>query len=91
MNLFDEKNSGRYGPYLEPSDTAMQYSEGQIDPRGDGWRRNVTEQLVRAKAQGFAYIGWDNADAYTSDDLLGYRNQPRLRPACRRQESGADR
>jgi hypothetical protein len=70
-NLFDEKNSGRYGPYLEPSDTAAQYSEGQIDPRGDGWRRNVTEQLVRAKAQGFAYIEWDNADAYTSDDLLG--------------------
>ena len=31
-NLFDEKNSGRYGPYLEPSDTAAQYSEGQIDP-----------------------------------------------------------
>jgi hypothetical protein len=70
-NLFDEKNSGRYGPYLEPSDTAAQYSEGQIDPRGDGWRRNVTEQLARARAQGFAYIEWDNADAYAPGDLLG--------------------
>src|SRR3981189_522627 len=55
-NLFDEKNSGRYGPYLEPSDTAAQYSGGRIDPRGDGWRRNVTEQLARARAQGFASI-----------------------------------
>jgi hypothetical protein len=69
-NLFDEKNSGRYGPYLESSDTAVKYSEGQIDPHGDGWRKNVTEQLTRAKAQGFAYIEWDNADAYASDDLL---------------------
>jgi hypothetical protein len=69
-NLFDEKNSGRYGPYLESSDTAVKYNEGQIDPRGDGWRKNITEQLTRAKAQGFSYIEWDNADAYTPDDLL---------------------
>jgi hypothetical protein len=69
-NLFDEKNSGRYGPYLESSDTATKYNEGQIDPRGEGWRKNIIQQLTRAKAQGFSYIEWDNADAYATDDLL---------------------
>src|SRR5262249_34531954 len=36
-NLFDEHNTGRYGPYLHTSDTARDYNEGQIDPRGPGW------------------------------------------------------
>ena len=38
-NLFDELNTGRYGPYLHASDTAAQYNEGQIDPRGPGGGR----------------------------------------------------
>lgn len=38
-NLFDETNSGDYGPYLEESDTAAKYDEGQIDPNGPGWTR----------------------------------------------------
>jgi hypothetical protein len=33
-NLFDEENTGRFGPYLQTSETAAQYHEGQIDPRG---------------------------------------------------------
>ena len=32
-NLFNER---RYGPYLNNSDTAKQYNEGQIDPQGAG-------------------------------------------------------
>jgi hypothetical protein len=39
-NLFDEEDSGRYGPYLHTSDTTAQYHEGQIDPRGPGWEKS---------------------------------------------------
>jgi len=42
-NLFNEKYSeqnakqrAEYGPYLKTSDTAAEYGEGQIDPRGPG-------------------------------------------------------
>jgi hypothetical protein len=70
-NLFDEKNTGRYGPYLHRSDTAAQYNEGQIDPRGVGWGKNLHEQLTRAKAQGFEYVELDNPDAYCVADVVG--------------------
>ena len=49
-NLFNEKYSeqskqerARYAPYLKTSDTAEDYGEGQIDPCGEGWKRNLTE------------------------------------------------
>jgi len=70
-NLFDENNTGRYGPYLHKSDTAAQYNEGQIDPRGRGWDKNLREQFERRKKQGFAYIELDNADAYAVQDVIG--------------------
>jgi hypothetical protein len=70
-NLFDEKNTGAYGPYLKPSDTAQEYNEGQIDPKGPGWVKNLTEQFARAVAQGFHYVELDNPDAYTAADVLG--------------------
>jgi len=70
-NLFDEKNSKRYGPYLNSSDTARRYAEGQIDPKGDGWQRNLREQFARAKAQGFLYIELDNPDAYSVMNVIG--------------------
>jgi len=70
-NLFDERNTGRYGPYLRTSDTAAQYNEGQIDPRGPGWEKNLREQLSRRKKQGFEYIELDNADAYAIKDVIG--------------------
>jgi hypothetical protein len=70
-NLFDEENTGRYGPYLHTSDTAAQYGEGQIDPRGPGWMRNLQHQFERATMQGFEYIELDNADAYRITDVLG--------------------
>lgn len=63
-NLFDEENTGRYGPYLNTSDTAKKYDEGQIDPRGLGWVRNLMEQFELRRRQGFEYIELDNPDAY---------------------------
>jgi hypothetical protein len=69
-NLFDENNTGAYGPYLHTSDTAAQYDEGQIDPEGPGWDKNLEEQLARARSQGFVYIELDNPDAYRVRDVL---------------------
>jgi hypothetical protein len=70
-NLFDEENSGRYRPYLHSSDTAAQYGEGQIDPRGPGWRKNLTEQFERARRGGFRIVELDNPDAYAVADVVG--------------------
>ena len=69
-NLFDEKNTGRLGPYLHNSDTAAQYGEGQIDPRGPGWEKNLRAQFTRRRRQGFQYIELDNPDAYSMLDVL---------------------
>jgi hypothetical protein len=69
-NLFDETNSGAYGPYLQASDTAAQYNEGQIDPLGPGWTKNLHEQFQRRRKQGFEYVELDNADAYAINDVI---------------------
>lgn len=74
-NLFDEEydenSGGDYGPYLHDSDTAQEYHEGQIDPRGKGWGKNLREQFERARRQGFKYIELDNPDAYHINDVVG--------------------
>ena len=70
-NLFDEHNTGRYGPYLHTSDTAAEYNEGQMDPRGPGWEKNLRQQFERRKKQGFEYIELDNPDAYSIKDVIG--------------------
>jgi hypothetical protein len=70
-NLFDERNTGRYGPYLKSSDTAKEYNEGQIDPRGPGWEKNLREQFALRRQQGFEYIELDNPDAYAAKDVIG--------------------
>jgi lysozyme family protein len=70
-NLFDEKNTGAYGPYLHASGTAGEYHEGQIDPKGPGWTKNLSEKFARAVAQGFQYVELDNPDAYSVADVLG--------------------
>ncbi len=70
-NLFDERNTGRYGPYLKSSDTAKEYNEGQIDPKGPGWEKNLREQFALRKQQGFEYIELDNPDAYSVRDVIG--------------------
>jgi hypothetical protein len=73
-NLFDEKNTGAYAPYLHTSDTAAQYGEGQIDPGGLGWHKNLVEQFTRAKSQGFLFVELDNPDAYRVGDVVGAVN-----------------
>jgi len=70
-NLFDETNSGLYGPYLDSSATAEQYNEGQIDPNGPGWEKNLREQFERRRKQGFEYVELDNPDAYEIKDVIG--------------------
>jgi hypothetical protein len=76
-NLFYEKyrkasaaERERYAPYLHTSDTAEEYHEGQIDPKGLGWYRNLDDQFDRAKSQQFHYIELDNPDAYHVEDVL---------------------
>lgn len=71
VNLFDENGTGKLGPYLHNSDTAKQYGEGQIDPRGPGWVKNLHAQFKRAVAQGFQIVELDNPDAYEWRDVLG--------------------
>jgi hypothetical protein len=70
-NLFEETKTGKYGPYLNTSDTARQYNEGQIDPRGPGWEKNLREQFERRRKAGFHYIELDNPDAYKIKDVIG--------------------
>jgi hypothetical protein len=74
-NLLDEKydkkkKTGSYGPYAAASDVARQYGEGQIDPKGPGWKKNLTDQFTRAKSQGFVYIELDNPDSYSIEPVL---------------------
>jgi hypothetical protein len=77
-NLFNEKFSEQshaqqlaYGPYLDTSDTAFDYGEGQIDPKGQGWHKNLMDQFERRKASGFEVLELDNPDAYSVRDVLG--------------------
>jgi hypothetical protein len=70
-NLFDENNTGKYGPYLHDSDTAAEYGEGQIDPSGTGWEKNLAEQFRRRQKAGFRYIELDNPDAYKARAVNG--------------------
>lgn len=69
-NLFEEAGrTGKYGPYLDDSDTAKDYNEGQIDPKGTGWMRNLADQFRRRQKSGFKYIELDNPDAYKTQDV----------------------
>lgn len=70
-NLFDEENTGNFGPYLDSSGTAKEYDEGQIDPAGPGWNKNLAMQFNLRKRQGFEYIELDNPDAYAIKDVIG--------------------
>lgn len=76
-NLFNEKydeqtpaERARYAPYLEQGDTAAEYNEGQIDPDGPGWARNLDEQFARARAGGFEIIELDNPDSYSGSEVI---------------------
>ena len=50
---------------------SQQYGEGQIDPNGPGWKKNLTDQFARAKSQGFLYVELDNPDSYSIKPVLG--------------------
>jgi lysozyme family protein len=62
VNLRDEFDTGKFGPYLPADDIADQYNEPAPDPAGKGFWDNVRQQLDRAKAQGFASVELDNLD-----------------------------
>jgi hypothetical protein len=77
-NLFVEKygemteaERARYAPYLPDDDTSAQYNEGRIDPAGQGWDKNLSEQFQRAHKQGFTIVELDNPDSYEMTDVLG--------------------
>ncbi len=71
-NLLDEKYSARrYGPYArDQSGTPEEWGEGRIDSRGKGWKRNLNDQIVRAKEKGISLMEWDNWDSYHVAEIL---------------------
>lgn len=69
-NFYDEKNSGKYGPYLSPTDTAGQYGESVPDPAGPGFMQNLADQFETRRRQGFDYVEIDNPDGYAVDHVL---------------------
>src|SRR5215470_13020321 len=72
-NFWDEEQTGRFGPYLKPTDTAREYDEGVIDPNGPGWRKNLEAQLERRARAGIGIIELDNADPYPAAAVIaGY-------------------
>src|SRR6266851_7412575 len=72
-NFWDEEQTGRFGPYLAATDTAREYDEGVIDPKGPGWRKNLVAQLERRARAGIGIIELDNADPYPASAVIeGY-------------------
>ena len=71
-NLFDEHNSGHYGPYLHNSDTAeaVQRRPDRSAGRRAG-RRTCASSTSAAARPGFEYIELDNPDAYKIKDVIG--------------------
>jgi hypothetical protein len=70
VNLLDEKGGRQYGPYLPDNDMTAQYGEPVPDPKGEGFWRNLREQLDRAKAQGFISVELDNLDSFNASVAL---------------------
>lgn len=64
-----EAQKAALGPYLHDSDTAGEYGEGQIDPAGPGWLKNLTAQFMSAAAKGYQFFELDNPDAYGLGDV----------------------
>src|SRR5215469_7355866 len=61
-DLDDANERGDYAPYLRGDDITMAYGEFCPDPKGDGYLRNIREQLQRKKEAGCSIIEWDNPD-----------------------------
>jgi lysozyme family protein len=70
VNLRDEFDTGKYGPYLPSDDIDDQYNEPAPDPAGKGFWDNLRQQLDRAKSQGFTSVELDNCDTYTASVTL---------------------
>lgn len=69
-NLLDQTNTAKYGPYLVGTDTAAEYNERVVDPKGVGWTKLLLDQCTSAKTAGFDTIEWDNPDSYTQAAVL---------------------
>jgi lysozyme family protein len=69
-NLYDQTGTGKYGPYLTGTDTASQYDERVVDPKGAGWGQLLSDQCASAQAAGFDTIEWDNPDGYAQAAVL---------------------
>ena len=60
----EDGEPSEYGPYLPHDDIYRQYGEGRPDPQGQGFRRNLVEQLDRCKQLGHVLVEEDNPDSY---------------------------
>jgi hypothetical protein len=60
----EEGEPAEYGPYLPHDDIYHQYHEGRPDPAGQGFERNILEQLDRCKELGHTLVEQDNPDSY---------------------------
>ncbi len=70
-NLLDEEYARhhRYPPYLKQGETAHEWNEGQIDPAGAGWLRNLDDQIAKARRLNATALELDNADSYHLDEV----------------------
>jgi hypothetical protein len=67
-NLAEANERGPYRPYLPPDDITQQYGEYCPDPRnGDGFIRNVVEQIWRKHHHGCRRVEFDNPDTWLLD------------------------
>jgi lysozyme family protein len=69
-NLFDQTGTGKYGPYLTATDTAAEYDELVVDPKGAGWKKLLADQCAAAEFADFDTIEFDNPDGYTAAAVL---------------------
>src|SRR4051812_2522946 len=70
-NLYDQTGTDKYGPYLEATDTAEDYSERVVNPNGAGWNRLLKDQCDDALKNKFGIIEWDNPDGYPLRAVMG--------------------
>jgi lysozyme family protein len=60
----EDGEPAEYGPYLPHDDIYREYHEGRPDPAGQGFERNIVEQLDRCKELGHTLVEQDNPDSY---------------------------
>lgn len=70
-NLFWQRGAPDCPPYLKNTDTADEYDERVVDPRGRGWDKNLKWQFARWQKLNASVIELDNAAAYDIADVIG--------------------